>query len=65
MREAALEFITDMLLIILSADLLYLYFNGAWIEPNTIIATSEIIVLVAIIGLGLYRLFRYITRVLL
>ena len=62
MKEAFLEFVTDMLLIVLSADLLLLYFMGGWSDPNPIILWSELIALVAIIGFAIYRFHRYITR---
>lgn len=60
MKENMLEFVTDMLLIVLSADLLALYIIGRWYEPNLVILVSELVVLVAIIGFAVYRIHRYI-----
>jgi len=50
--RATVELLTAMLLVVLAGDLLYLYYIGAWYDPNKIIEISEVVLLYALIVLG-------------
>jgi len=54
-KKAIIEAITDILLIGMATNLLYLYFVGAWSDPYILILVSELVMLVAVIGFGIYR----------
>jgi len=58
-KRAIKETITDALLIGMAADLLYLYFAGAWYDPYLPILIIELVMLVAIIGFGIYRVIMF------
>ena len=53
------EMMTDCLLIVLSADLIYLYFAGAWYDPRVAIEIAEVILLCFISLFGIWRFFRH------
>ena len=42
--------------VILSLDILYLYYNGAWYDPYKIIEISEVLLLYAFSVIGLVRI---------
>ncbi len=46
---------TGMLLFVLAADLLYLYFAGMWTEPRIWMQTHEILMLYIIFVLGIIQ----------
>lgn len=52
--------IIDILLmavfVILSLDLLYLYYSGAWYDPYKIIEVSEVLLLYAFSAIGIIRI---------
>jgi len=48
-----LNLIVSVFLMVLSADLLRLYFTGAWYDPNLYIETAEIICLFILGLLGI------------
>ena len=54
-----IEIITDTLLIILPADLLYLYFMGAWYDPIRAIEVTELVILWGAMLLGIWRVIVY------
>ena len=56
------DLLSDVLLVILSADILYLYFAGGWYEPNLIILTAELIALFTIAIWGIFRFYTLITK---
>jgi len=45
MRKLILELFSLMFLIVLSADLLYLYYNGQWYDPYPGIEIAELVLL--------------------
>jgi len=53
------EIMTDFLLILLPADLIYLYFAGAWYDSRVAIEIAEVVLLCFISLFGVWRLFRY------
>lgn len=53
------EMMADCLLIVLSADLIYLYFAGGWYDPRVAIEIAEVILLCFISLFGVWRLFRH------
>jgi len=44
----------------LSIDILYLYYAGGWIEPIRIILISELVMLYALAGLGIFLIGKMI-----
>ena len=64
-KTAIKEVITNACLIVLPADLLYLYFAGEWTDPNKYILTVELIVLPLILIFGVWRTVRFLNRVFL
>ena len=61
-KEDIKEIITVTALIWLPINLLYLYYNGAWYEPNVFILTAELLMLYAYPVFGIWRLISYIRR---
>ncbi len=59
LTSTIIEVITDICLIGLSADLLYLYFAGAWSDPNVLILTIELIILPLILFFGIWRVWMF------
>ncbi|MBA7481036.1 hypothetical protein ES707_16504 [subsurface metagenome] len=57
--EYSIEIMTDSLLIILSGDLLYLYFAGAWYDTRVAVEITEVILLCFTCIFGIWRLFRF------
>lgn len=51
-----LDLVLMAILVILSIDMLYLYYSGAWYDPYKIIEISEIILLYALSILGVFRI---------
>lgn len=48
-------------LLVLSADLIYLYWAGAWYDPNRVIEVSELVVLSVLCVAGLvWTILRYL-----
>lgn len=58
------EILTDAALIVLPADILYLYIAGGWTEPNLIILWSELIALPLLSLLGIWRTYKLIRSVI-
>ena len=58
--ELAIQLFADKLLIVLSADLLYLYHMGAWSDPNRGILLAELVALSLIIPFGIWKIQRTI-----
>ncbi len=54
-----IEVVTDGMLLAMSGDLLYLYFNHGWQEPNTIILYLELVVLFSLPVFAIWRLWHY------
>lgn len=52
----------DLLLMVLSGDLLYLYYKGAWYDPFYWIEISEVVLLYLILAFGLVRFYFHIRR---
>jgi len=44
-------------LVVLSADILYLYYSGAWYDPNILIEISEVVLLYLFTIVGTVRIF--------
>ena len=63
MRKHFVEIITDVVIIWLPIDLLYLYFAGAWREPIKIILWIELIMLFTLPIFGIWRVYSYIKRI--
>ena len=61
-RQIIIEIITDVLLIGMAGDLLYLYFTGGWREPTRVILFSELAILFFAVGFGCWRLARFIKK---
>jgi len=55
-KRFILEILLAVMLVVTSADLLYLYFDGAWYDPNRGIEVSELVCLGILICLGIYYL---------
>lgn len=55
-KGVALEVITDILLICLAGDLLYLYWRGTWYDPLPLVEVLEVLILVGAVALGIFRL---------
>ena len=60
MKKHLVEIITDVVVIILPLDILYLYFGGGWCEPIKIILWAELIMLFAFPVFGIWRVYSYI-----
>ena len=58
--KLGIQLFADLLLIVLSADLLYLYHAGAWSDPNGGILLAELVLLSLIILFGIWRIQRTI-----
>ena len=56
--EVALSLMPYIMIIVLAGDLLYLYYAGAWTDPNRFILIQEIIALYALILFGLWGTYR-------
>jgi len=61
-REFIIEAFTDVCLVALPWDILYLYRAGGWYEPNRFILIVELTMLPAIMALGVWRFCRYLKR---
>ena len=61
-REDIVETITTVGLLVLPTDLLYLFYDGAWTDPNKIILTAELILLYAFPAFAIWRFARYLRR---
>ena len=44
------------ILVVLSADILYLYYSGAWYDPYTLIEISEVVLLYVFLAVGTIRI---------
>lgn len=49
------DLLEGLLMSALVLDILYLYFAGGWIEPNTVIRITELVLLVVIAIWGIAR----------
>lgn len=58
--ELAIQLFADLLLIVLSADLLYLYHMGAWSDPNRGILLTEFVLLSLMIPFAIWKIQRTI-----
>ena len=65
MWELIGQFIVSIFLAVLAGDLLYLYYNGVWLDANTIIEKAELSALYAFIIGGLGNAIRVIIVLLL
>ena len=59
-KSIVIEIITDVVIIWLPIDLLYLYFANGWREPNLLILHLEIVLLFLLPVFGIYRLYSFI-----
>ncbi len=55
MAKHTLGLFTGMLLIVLAADLLYLYYFGGWTEPISWMRTQEVVALYFILVMGIIQ----------
>jgi len=55
-KKFIIEILIAIMLVVTSGDLLYLYFDGAWYDPNRGIEISEVVCLCIFICLGLFYL---------
>ena len=62
-RKVLVETITDACLFWMPIDLLYLYFAGAWIEPNKIILYAEFVLLFGVPLLAIYRVIKFMKEI--
>ena len=62
MKEHLIEVLTDVPLIVLPINLIFLYFISAWHEPNQLILASELVCLFGFPVFGIWRLWRYLSR---
>lgn len=62
MKELIVECWTDILIIILAGDLLYLYFAGSWSDPILAIEVLELIILFSALIFGCWRLIMFIRK---
>jgi peptidoglycan biosynthesis protein MviN/MurJ (putative lipid II flippase) len=51
-----LDLVIMAVFVILSIDILYLYYNGAWYDPYRFIEISEVLLLYALSILGIIRI---------
>ena len=58
--KLGIQLFADLLLIVLSADLLYLYYAGGWTDPNRGILLAELVLLWLIIPFGIWKIQRTI-----
>ena len=58
-RLFAKEIITDVALIVLPLDILYLYFAGGWTEPNPVILYAELMILPLFTLFGIFRTIKF------
>ena len=62
-RKDFVEILTDVVVIWLPIDLLYLYFAGSWYEPIKVILYAELILLFALPIFGILRVYFYIKSI--
>ena len=62
MRKLFEDLMSDILLVVLAGDLLYLYFGGAWYDPNRAIELAELAALSLIVLWGFWRFYRHVKR---
>lgn len=55
-RWKILDLVLMAILVILSLDMLYLYYSGAWYDPYKIIEISEVLLLYAFCIIGIVRI---------
>lgn len=63
MKKYIVEIATDACLIGMAADLLYLYFAGGWTDPIFVILLAELITLIGIILLGIWRFYDFLKKI--
>lgn len=63
-KTLAINLVSDVMLLILACDLLYLYYAGGWIEANKVILVAELVVLYALIPFSIWRFFAHIREAL-
>lgn len=56
----AISWLEDLLLLVLTSDLLYLYYIGAWSDPLKAVELAEVVILWAIIPFALWRLTKHV-----
>lgn len=56
----AIEVVTNSCLIILPADLLYIYYMGYWYDPHPVIQYAELALLYMLPILGVWRIIRHL-----
>lgn len=54
--DTALSLLMPVLLVVLAADLLYLYYAGGWYDPIRIIEITEVLLLYVIILVAMFRI---------
>ena len=62
MKLIAVDLLIYLLLSVTSADLLYLYFNGNWGDPNPFIEVFEVGALVVFVIIGIGRFILKVRR---
>ena len=62
-RKDFTEILTDVVIIWLPIDILYLYFAGSWYEPIKVIFWAEMVMLFVLPLFGIWRVYFYIKGV--
>lgn len=62
-RNLVLNLFEDMMLLVVSADLLYLYYAGAWTDLNRATLIAELVCLYGFIAFAIWRVYRHIKEV--
>ena len=62
MIEHITEVCTDTLLFVLPLDLLLLYTQGHWTDPNMIVLVSELIIIICTPAFAILRVLIYIDK---
>ena len=58
MKEYLMQLWLSLLLVVLSGDVLYLYYAGGWVEPTQVILVTEITLLYVFIISGILNAIR-------
>lgn len=63
MRKHFVEAIATACLFWLPIDLLYLYYNGGWQEPNRVVLVAELLLLYCLPVFAVWRFFNYLRSI--
>ena len=63
MKKSIIIFALSLFLIVACADILYLYYSGGWVEPNSLILKAELSALYLLIGIGLVLAIKTFLRI--